>query len=1081
MEFNDTAAEYPKNSCIQELFEEQVERTPDATAVRFEGKQLTYRELNARANQLAHYLQRLGVGPEKRVGICVERSLEMVVGLLGILKAGGAYVPLDPLYPRERLEFMLNDAQISVLLTQKPLVRQLPRTETLAVCLDDLTVFDQENKENPTRETEADSAAYVIYTSGSTGTPKGVVGLHRGAVNRFAWMWSTYPFEANEMSCVKTSLSFVDSVWEVFGPLLNGTPSTIIPDQVAKNPQLLIQTLADNHVTRIVLVPSLLKAILDVDPNLQSHLPDLKLWTSSGEPLSRESAERFRQCLPNSKLLNLYGSSEVSADATCYETRKTESSGRISIGKPIHNTQIYLLDSHLQPVPIGISGEICVGGAGLGRGYLNRPQLTEERFIPNAFSDEPRSRLYRTGDLARYLSNGNIEFLGRVDNQVKVRGYRVEPAEVGAVLNQHPSVRESVVVAHQGASSADRHLVAYVVSTDQPMPSANHLRGFLKNKLPEFMVPSVFVLLETLPLMPNGKVDRGALPLPETARLELENVFVGPRTEAEQLVAQVWREVLKVEKIGVHDNFFELGGHSLTATQVIARLRDAFRTEVPLRSLFETPTVAELTHKIETLNGQEVDLSFPPIVRVSREGSLPLSISQEQLWDFDQMIPGNHLLNIPYVFHLMGTLDTEALADALREIIRRHEVLRTVFVTVDGRPVQVIRSVPEFQLPVIDLRDLDVETMEEQAAVLTLEDRTQPFDLSVGPLLRTKLVRLTDEDYLLLVTLHHIVGDRWSMLVLRKEFGQLYEAFSQKRPSPLPDLPIQFADFALWERRLMESELVQTQFTYWKNQLAAPLPKLAFKKVRRRNQRLSFRSGRKQISVEKDLFAAVKSLASSENCTPFMVMLAALNVVLHAYTGERDVRVGTLVANRRLRETENLIGYFVNAVVLRTRLKPDMNWKDLLKEARRVTLGAYAHQELPFGRLAHALDQEGSVKGSSLIQVLLNYQNLLFPAAQLPGLTFALLDFQEAKLDSEMALTAVDLIFDLRETSTKLTGSVNYRSELFDDLRLASLIRVFHEALKAMVGDPNQAISDLRSNVWTNRSVIAPGADLMED
>ena len=932
--------------------------------------------------------------------------------------------------------------------------------------MDDLTVFDQENKENPTRETKADSAAYVIYTSGSTGTPKGVVGLHTGAVNRFAWMWSTYPFGADEMSCVKTSLSFVDSVWEVFGPLLKGTPSTIIPEQVTKDPQLLVQTLADNHVTRIVLVPSLLKDILDLDPNLQSHLPDLKLWSSSGEPLSRELADRFRQCLPNGKLLNLYGSSEVSADATCYETRKTESSGSISIGRPIYNTQIYLLDSRLQPVPIGISGEICVGGAGLARGYLNRPQLTTERFIPNAFSDEPRSRLYRTGDLARYLSSGDIEFLGRVDNQVKIRGYRIEPAEVETVLNQHPAVRESMVVAHEGTSSAERHLVAYVVSTDQPTPSATQLRGFLKDKLPEFMVPSVFVLLETLPLMPNGKVDRGALPLPETARLELENVFVGPRTEAEQLVAQAWREVLKVEKVGVHNNFFELGGHSLTATQVIARLRDAFRTEVPLRFLFETPTVADLTHKIETLNGQDDYLRFPPIVRVSREGSLPLSISQEQLWDFDQMIPGNHLLNIPYVFHLMGTLDTVALADALREIIRRHEVLRTVFAKLDGRPVQIIRPAPEFQLPFIDLRNLDVEKMEEEAAVLTLEERTQPFDLSVGPLLRTKLVRLTDEDHLLLLTLHHIVGDRWSILVLRRELAQLYEAFSHERPSPLPDLPIQFADFALWERRLMESELMQTQLTYWKNQLAAPLPKLAFQKVGRRNKRHSFRTGRKEISVEKGLFAAVKGLASKENCTPFMVVLAAFNVVLHAHTDQQDIRIGILSANRRPRETEALIGYFVNAIVLRTRLKPDMSWKELLKQVREVTLGAYAHQELPFGRLAHVLDQEGSVKGDSLIQVLLNYQNLSFPPTELPGLTFAVLDFQQAKLDSEMALTAVDLIFDLRETSTKLTGSVNYRSELFDDHQLASVIRVFHDALEAMVKDPNQVISDVRSHLW---------------
>ena len=1070
IEWNDTAADYPKDKCIHHLFEEQVERKPDALAVEFEDQQITYRELNRRANQLAHYLISLGIGPEKLVGICVERSLEMVVGLLGILKAGGAYVPLDPAYPRERLEFMLEDAQLAVLLTQKPLVRRLPRTEALAVCLDDWTVFGEQSKANPKRGTKPDGPAYVMYTSGSTGTPKGVVGLHRGAVNRFAWMWSAYPFGANEMSCVKTSLSFVDSVWEVFGPLLKGIPSTIIPEQVAQDPQLLIQRLADKQVTRIVLVPSLLKAILNVDPDLQGHVPELKLWTSSGESLSTELAERFQQCLPNSKLINLYGSSEISADVTCYEVHKTEPRGSISIGWSIHNTQIYLLDSEMQPVPIGVAGEICVGGAGLARGYLNRPQLTTERFVPNTFSDESRARLYRTGDLARYLSNGNIEFLGRVDNQVKIRGYRIEPAEVETLLNQHPAVRESVVVAHEDASSLERQLVAYVVSPDQPMPLGHQFRSFLKDKLPEFMMPSAFVLLETLPLLPNGKVDRGALPSPQNARVTAENVFFEPRTVAEQLVTQIWQEVLKVEKVGIYDNFFELGGHSLTATQAIARLCDAFRAEIPLRFLFETPTVADLTHRIETLNGREADLSFPPITRVSREGSLPLSVSQEQLWYFDQIIPGNYLLNIPYVFHLMGTLDREALEDALREIIRRHEVLRTVFAKVNGRLVQVIRPAPGSQLPFIDLRNLEVEKMQEQAALLTLEERAQPFDLSVGPLLRTKLVRLTNEDHLLLVTLHHIVGDRWSMLVLRRELGQLYKAFSQMRPSPLPDLPIQFADFAFWERRLMESEVMQTQLIYWKNQLAAPLPRLVFQKVRRRKKRLSFQTGRKGISVEEDLLAAVKSLASKENCTPFMVMLAALNFVLHAHTGEQDIRVGTLVANRRFRETENLIGYFVNALVLRTRLKPDMNWKDLLNQAREVTLGAYAHQELPFGRLAHMLDQERIVKGELLIQVLLNYQNVVFPPPEFPGLSFAVLDFQEARLDSEMALTAVDLIFDLRETSTQLTGSVNYRSELFDDHRIAKMIRVFHAALRAIVKDPNEVISNVHAVDFSSTS-----------
>ncbi len=702
VEWNDTAADYPKDKCIHHLFEEQVERTPEAIAVEFEDQQITYRELNQRANQLAHYLITLGIGPEKLVGICVERSIEMVLGLLGILKAGGAYVPLDPNYPRQRLRFMVEDSQVCVLLYQRHLLANLPQTSAVGVCLEELIVLNGVTPANPKNEVTPDTAAYVIYTSGSTGTPKGSIGLHRGAVNRFAWMWSTYPFGANEMSCIKTSLNFVDSVWEVFGPLLKGVPSVMIPEPVAKDPQLLIKTLAENHVTRIVLVPSLLKAILDSNPNLQRHLPDLKLWTSSGEPLSKELAQRFHECLSNSSLLNLYGSSEVSADATCYDTRKTESSGSISIGRPMQNTQIYLLDSHLQPVPIGIYGEIWVGGLGLARGYLNQPQLTAEKFMPNIFSCEPGSRLYRTGDRARYLSDASIEFLGRFDNQVKIRGYRIELREIEVVLNQHPAVRESIIVAHKATSTAETRLIAYVVSTDQRTASANQLRSCLKDELPDFMVPSVFVFLEALPLMPNGKVDRRALPLPENARPQRQNGFVSPRSEIEQVVVQVWREVLNIEKIGIHDNFFELGGHSLTAMLVVAGLRDAFRTEVPLRFLFEAPTVADLIHKIETFNKREVDLQFPAILRGSHEGALPLSISQEHLWHFDRMIPGSHLLNIPYAFHLMGTLDIGALTNSLREIMRRHEVLRTVFPEVDGQPVR--RTAPEDEIVAIDGR-----------------------------------------------------------------------------------------------------------------------------------------------------------------------------------------------------------------------------------------------------------------------------------------------------------------------------------------------------------------------------------------
>ena len=1077
VEWNDTAADYPKDSCIHELFEAQVERTPEAIAVQFEGKQLTYRELNSRANQLAHYLQGLGVGPEKLVGICVERSLEMVIGLLGILKAGGAYVPLDPLYPRERLEFMLNDAQVLVLLTQKPLVRQLPRAEALAVCLDDLTVFDQENKENLTRETKADGAAYVIYTSGSTGTPKGVVGLHRGAVNRFAWMWSTYPFGADEKSCVKTSLSFVDSVWEVFGPLMNGIPSVIIPEQVAKDPQLLIQTLADNHVSRIVLVPSLLKAILDVDPNLQTHLPDLKLWTSSGEPLSRELAERFRQCLPNGKLLNLYGSSEVSADATCYETRNTESSGSISIGRPIHNTQIYVMDSHLQPVPVGVLGEIYIGGVGLARGYLNRPELTTEKFIPNIFSSESGSLLYRTGDLARYRSAGNLDFLGRVDNQVKIRGYRIEPAEVEAVLNQHPAVCESVVVARDdteprgGSSDTSKRLVAYIVVSVQN-PSVSELRNFLMRRLPGYMVPSAFIALDHLPLAPNGKVNRQALPSPDGAKPALDQSFIEPRTEIEVLVAKVWRDILKIGRVGIHDNFFELGGHSLLGTQVVARLRDAFCRQIPLRALFEARTVAQFALKMERIIEGRRARELLPLVPISRNGCLPASLAQEQFWVVDELLPGTELLNMPYAYRIMGSLDATVLHKSLQEVVNRHEALRTVFTEVDGRLVQVLSRKPRIKLRVADLSHLCASKREKKAIKLSRRDASAPFDLEKGPLLRTKLIRLTKNEHILLVTMHHIIGDQWSMGVFRSDLGTLYDAFSHGRPSPLPELPIQFADFVCWQQELLRRGYFEDQVTYWKRRFAGPSPMLEFQKCRRRKRSVSFRTSRRLFEFEPKIVAGINTLARRESSTPFIVILSALNVLLYHFTGQRDIRIGTLVANRSQKETEKLIGYFVNTVILRTRVSPKWTFQRLLKQVQKIALEAFVHQELPIEDLESALEKKRKMARQPLFQVMFNYRNLAFQSQEYSGLVFAPWDGRNRLAHPGITMSTLDLMIELRETSTKLTGAVTFKTDLFSDKLIADMLDNFHEILARVIlqADFRASINSLNRTQRKNKA-----------
>ncbi|NEP55457.1 MAG: amino acid adenylation domain-containing protein [Symploca sp. SIO2G7] len=586
-DWNTTQTEYDLSRCLHQLFEAQVEKTPDAIALVFEDEQLTYCELNTRANQLAHHLQKLGVGLEVLVGICTERSLDMVVGLLGILKAGGAYVPLDPSYPQERLAFILSDSQVPVLLTQQRLVEQLPKHEARVVCLDrEWNIIAQQSQGNPISISTTDNLAYVIYTSGSTGQPKGVFGLHRGAINRFHWMWQNYPFVQGDICCQKTSLNFVDSVWEIFGPLIQGIPTVIVPDKVVKDPQKLVATLECDRITRLVVVPSLLRVLLDAYKDLQLRLPKLKLWISSGEALSTELLVQFRQNLPDSTLLNLYGSSEVSADVTCYSLSPHKPLlERVLIGRPIANTQIYILDARKQLIPVGVTGELYIGGDGLARGYLNRPELTAEKFIPNPFIMEkgkrenatlstiPASRLYKTGDLARYLPDGNIELLGRIDNQVKIRGFRIELGEIETVLSTHPQVREAVAIAHQ-EQAGNKYLVAYIVP-HQESPGILELRNFLKQKLPNYIVPSAFVMLEALPLTANGKVDRRALPAPDLEKNRLSE-FIPPRTPTEEAIANIFASVLGIKQVGVHDNFFELGGHSLSATQVISRLQQTF-------------------------------------------------------------------------------------------------------------------------------------------------------------------------------------------------------------------------------------------------------------------------------------------------------------------------------------------------------------------------------------------------------------------------------------------------------------------------------------------------------------------------
>jgi amino acid adenylation domain-containing protein len=603
-DWNQTAAEYPRDLPLHRAFENRVNASPDATALLFAGREWSYRQLNDQANRLADRLIKKGISPGSLVGIFLERSTQMVVALLGVLKAGAAYVPLDPAYPSERLRFLIEDASLSSVVTHPSILSQLPSNAQNIVAFDGVA-FDSDGDSpsgapvsNPSVLVSGDQRAYVIYTSGSTGVPKGVEGTHWASMNRFSWMWSTYPFKGGEVCCQKTNLGFVDSIWEIFGPLLAGIPNVIIPQEAVRDPEEMLQVLARERVTRIVLVPSLLRTLLDHAPNLQHRVPDLKLWSCSGEILPADLAKRFRQACPQATLLNIYGSSEVAADVTCHQVGERDLASSVAIGKPISNTQIYLVDEYGEPAPIGIRGQIFVGGDNLARGYLNRPELTAERFVTNWLAPEQSPRLYRTGDLGRFRGNGEIEYLGRVDNQVKLRGLRIELGEIESVLAMHAEVAEAVVVV--SGEGEQQKLAAYLVMKDEnAAPSAGELRRYLRTKLPEHMVPASYWRVEGLPLLPSGKVNRSALAGSGAKPLVDQEELVGPRNEAEAKLAEIWQELLQVEQVGIEQNFFELGGHSLLVLQVTARIRRIFEVELAVRSVFEAPTIEGLALEVE--------------------------------------------------------------------------------------------------------------------------------------------------------------------------------------------------------------------------------------------------------------------------------------------------------------------------------------------------------------------------------------------------------------------------------------------------------------------------------------------------
>jgi amino acid adenylation domain-containing protein len=1063
VEWNQTAADFPEDACLHELFAAQVERTPGAVAMVFQDQHLTYRELNREANRLAHFLATLGVGPGVLVGLCLPRALEWIVGLLGILKAGGVSLPLDPTYPKTRLAFMLADAQASVVLTHTPFAALFPDRGARVVCLDaHRQRLARQPMKNPRSRVSSADLACVIYTSGSTGQPKGVAVPHRQIRNRLAWMWHTYPFEPGDMACQKTSVTFVDSIWEWLGPLLQGITTVIIPDAVLHDPALFVRTLAEHQITRLWVVPSLLRIMLDQISDLQQRLPRLRCWVSSGEAISRQLYRQFQRCMPESVLYNLYGLSEA-WDVSWYGSDpQHDALPRVPIGRPIANMQAYILDASLQPVPIGVPGELYAGGVGLAHGYVNRPDLTAERFMPHPFSGEPGARLFRTGDLARYLPDGNLEYLGRVDDQVKIRGFRIELGEIEAALRQHPAVQETAVLARQDAPGETR-LVAYMVSAQLQAPTVTALRRFLNRRLPDFMVPSSFMWLDALPLTPSGKIDRRALPGSDRARPVLEERFVMPQTALEQQVAAIWCTLLGLDRIGLHDNFFELGGHSLLATQLLSRIHDVMHVDVSLVRFFERPTVAGLATSLETAVQEVQGRQSLALVPMPRAYALPASVAQEHMWTIDRVLQGLPLFNIFYTMSLQGSCHVALLQQSCDEIIRRHEILRTTFAVVDGQVVQVIAPTLSLPLMVTDLRALPAHARMDEAQRLAEAEALHPFELEHGPLLRICLLHMDTQESLLLVTMHHMISDGWSLGVLAHELAVLYDAYAAGELSPLPELRIQYADFAYWQRQWRDNILMAAQRAYWQVQLHEPLPALELPTDRSRKTALTLRTARQSLVLPRTLSDAVHGLSQRDGSTLFMTLVAAFNIVLHGYTGQEDLRVATLIANRNRRETEDMIGLFVNTVILRTDLSGNPTGREVLQRVRATTLAAYAHQDLPFEDLVQTLERERGLERTSLCQVMIILQNAMVRPLQRTARTLSFRETDLSTLMPPMVATTFDLVFMVRDRLEGLAVSCIYKADLFEAATIDRMLTGLQRVLEGLIAQPEQPLSTFRA------------------
>ena len=1034
---------FPEFNIIHEWFENIVRNYTDSVAVEYKNNTITYSELNSQSNQLAHHLINEGIEKEDIVGICIDKSFEMVIASLAVLKSGAAFIPLDPSYPEERLNYIANDANIKLLVTIGNNEEIFQNQNIKVINIEkEKEKIETGLKSNPDIKIYESNLAYIIYTSGSTGKPKGVMLQHKGFCNLIEQMHNDFNITEDSSVLQFASYSFDASIAEIFMPLLKRAKLSVIDKELAISPELLVDFMNKSNVTHATLPPSLL-SLID-----EHKIEKGKTFVSVGDSCSWSIAERFTN---NVRLLNGYGPTEASVGSTWDVVNLEDKMYSLTapIGKPIGNSKIFILDKNLKQVPIGGVGEIFIGGIGLARGYFNRPDLTAERFLPNPFANNPGERIYRTGDTARFLDSGAIEFIGRVDFQVKIRGFRIELGEIESQLNSFDEIKNSVVIASKDSNGNER-LIGYIISDNKNIDT-DEIKNKLRSNLPDYMIPYAIIQLDEFPLTPNGKVNRTVLPKAEEVTTNITDEL--PTNANEEIIANIWKDILKINQVSINQNFFEIGGHSLLATQVISRLNESFNIQLPIKYIFEFPTISVLSKEIEKFKTSAKN-KLPEIIKVDRNQRIPLSFSQKRLWFLNELKPDDPSYNIINAFKLIGDLNVDFFIQSINLVIDKHEILRTVFKNEHGEPYQKILDKIELNIEQNDFSNLSSEDVETKVRNIAIAESHTAFNLSEGPLLKIVLLKLKDSTNILVFTIHHIIADGWSIPILIKDIADNYNSLLKNKEVKQSELKIQFADYAVWQQTFLQSELYKTQLEYWKKELDGIQPLLELPLDKPRPSVQTFNGSKLSFSLEKNLTDSLNKISQQEGVTLYMTMLSAFQFLLAKYSNQNDVVIGTPIAGRNKKEIENLVGFFVNNLVIRTEFDNRLTFRKLLKNVRKKSLNAYSNQDLPFEKLVEELQPARDMSHAPIFQVMFVFQNIPYNSLEIS-------DMELEPLKIETGTTTFDLSLTLSEGKETITGEFEFNTDLFYTSTIEKLVKHYKLILNKLVENVKAKISKI--------------------